>query len=231
MAAETAVLAVIAAGTAGLVYLGLRGFFRDRRERRHSFIRRYVFPPTVARRLQVRYPSLTSAQCDLALHALRDFFRIALFAQPRLVAMPSQAVDVLWHEFILSTHAYHDFCRRAFGRYFHHVPAETMARHAGASQSLKRCWRLACVFEGITPKAPERLPRLFRVDAELGIDDGYRYVLDCSQSPQRDRRAHCGSHVGCTSCAGGGSGAADGVGDGVDLAGCGGGSGCGGGGD
>lgn len=31
-------------------------------------------------------------------------------------------LDKMWHEFILFTQEYHDFCREFFGSYLHHVP-------------------------------------------------------------------------------------------------------------
>ena len=44
--------------------------------------------------------------------------------------MPSQVTDDLWHEFILYTRNYEDFCRRAFGR-FRYVPDCSALRAGG----------------------------------------------------------------------------------------------------
>ena len=38
------------------------------------------------------------------------------------VLTPSRPVDLAWHEFILCTRTYGDFCRRYFGRMIHHQP-------------------------------------------------------------------------------------------------------------
>lgn len=35
---------------------------------------------------------------------------------------PSLVVDLAWHEFILCTRNYHDYCEEHFGRYIHHHP-------------------------------------------------------------------------------------------------------------
>ena len=35
---------------------------------------------------------------------------------------PSKSVDIAWHEFILFTHEYADFCHQYFGCFVHHVP-------------------------------------------------------------------------------------------------------------
>lgn len=47
--------------------------------------------------------------------------------------MPSKLVDGAWHEFILDSVSYVEFCDQAFGEYLHHTPEETMGtpmRHA-----------------------------------------------------------------------------------------------------
>ena len=38
------------------------------------------------------------------------------------LATPSQRVDLAWHEFILFTRAYGEFCNRIFGKMIHHQP-------------------------------------------------------------------------------------------------------------
>ncbi len=38
------------------------------------------------------------------------------------VGMLSEDVDAVWHEFILFTPHYHEFCEEFVGRYLHHVP-------------------------------------------------------------------------------------------------------------
>ncbi len=38
------------------------------------------------------------------------------------VAMTSKSVDIIWHQFIIFTKEYHEFCYKFFGRYLHHVP-------------------------------------------------------------------------------------------------------------
>jgi hypothetical protein len=40
---------------------------------------------------------------------------------------PSERVDEGWHNFILFTKDYADFCHRNFGRFIHHVPLEDTA--------------------------------------------------------------------------------------------------------
>lgn len=158
-------------------------------------------------RLAARRPELDAAQRTAVLDALRDYFIFCHQAGRRMLAMPSQAVDDAWHEFILFTRQYDSFCRHAFGRFLHHTPAEAMSSPTQASNGIKRAWRLACRHEGINPRQPERLPRLFALDATLGIAGGFVYQLDCMAARHGgDGTGYCASHIGC----GGGDGGSDG---------------------
>jgi len=142
--------------------------------------------------------------------------------------MPSQAVDVAWHEFILFTRAYQAYCARAIGRFLHHTPTEAMKTPTLAQEGIRRAWRLACAKEGIAPAAPTRLPLLFAIDGLLAIEDGYRYSLDCrDKSSPLYGDGYCAGHIGCASGCGGDSGcSSDAGGDGGgDGGGCGGGCG------
>ncbi len=189
------------------------------RQRRASYLDRFPLQAFLDRRLAARRPELNVAQRAQVIAALNDYFHLCRQAGRRQVAMPSQAADDAWHEFILFTRQYDKFCRNAFGRFLHHTPAEAMATPTQASDGLKRAWRLACAHEQIDPKAPQRLPRLFALDAALGIVGGFVYQLDClAASGGAAGSGYCASHIGCGSSCSGDSGS----GDSSDGGGCGG---------
>ena len=196
------------------------------------FIENFPFAERLDKRLAARHPELDAAQRAMVLEGLRDYFLLCNKAGRRMLAMPSQAVDDAWHEFILFTRQYDNFCRRAFGRFLHHTPAEAMATPRMADLNIKRSWRLACAHEGIDPKAPSRLPRLFAIDASLSIAGGFIYQLDCADSQHSATgRSFCASHIGCSSGCSGGTGSDTGShsGGGMSDSGSGdGGGGCGG---
>ncbi|MEU0878880.1 hypothetical protein ABZ345_09800 [Lentzea sp. NPDC005914] len=48
-------------------------------------------------------------------------------ASPHRQFRPSRQVDLGWHQFILNTHDYAEFCDRLAGRFIHHVPDEFAA--------------------------------------------------------------------------------------------------------
>ena len=177
---------------------------------RALFIERFPLHERLDQRLARRRPELDSTQRAEVLEGLRDYFLICNTAGRRMVAMPSQAVDDAWHEFILFTRQYEQFCQRAFGRFLHHTPVEAMASPTQAGDGIRRAWRLACAHEGIDPKTPARLPRLFALDATLGIAGGFIYQLDCLAAGGTGSGGYCASHIGCSSgCAGDSGGSSD----------------------
>jgi hypothetical protein len=197
-------------------------WWRSLLRQRDAFIDGYPYSKFLDRRLAARRPELNEEQRSLVFDGLREYFQLCRMANKRLVAMPSQAVDDAWHEFILFTRQYQQFCERGLGRFLHHTPAAAMRSPTDAQNGIKRAWHLACQRDGIDPRAPQSLPLLFALDALLGIADGFVYQRDCLASARTgDATAYCAGHIGCSGgCGGDGDGSA---GDG----GCGGG-GCGG---
>ena len=204
---------------------------RNRRLQRERFIREFSFPQGLYAKLRKRRPDFDLKDCSLVARGLRQFFLAYLNSGCNYVAMPSQAADDLWHEFILYTKAYESFCHQAFGSFLHHTPAVVLGSAKHDNAGLRRVWWHACKEENIDPHKPLRLPLLFALDTKLGISDGFHYAADCSRlSSSADGGAvHCGGSFsdstvdGCTD--GLGDGAGDGGADGGD-----GGGGCGGGG-
>ena len=201
-----------------------------RRASQSAFIENYPYQGFLDRRLAGRRPELSAEQRAEVLSCLVDYFQICRTAGRNMVAMPSQAVDDAWHEFILFTRYYERFCKQAFGRFLHHTPTEAMSSPTTASNGLKRAWRLACQRENINHRHPERLPRIFALDARLGLAGGFIYQLDCmaGATAGTSGNAYCASHIGCSG--GGSSGdSSDNGSDGADGAsdggGCGGGCG------
>jgi hypothetical protein len=204
---------------------------KRRQLRQLAFIESYQFHPALERRVLAKYPHLSAQQLVMVFDGLRDYFHLCQRARRRMVAMPSQVVDMAWHEFILFTKAYSHFSRAAIGRYLHHTPTEAMRTPTLAQEGIKRAWRLACAKESINPSHPHRLPLIFAIDGLLNIEDGFKYSLDCQdKSSPNYGSGYCAGHIGCTSGCGGDSGGSFDGGSfdgGGDASSCGGG-GCGG---
>lgn len=193
---------------------------RQAQQRRLEMIRAYPFSQSMRLKFRDVRPGLEPAQEQRVFDGLRDYFILCAQARGRFVSMPSQVADDAWHAFILHTRVYQAFCNKAFGRFLHHTPAESMSTPTQATEGIQRAWNLACALEHINPKKPDRLPRLFALDGALNIANGFRYDTRCTPGSGK----YCASHIGGSGCGSGcGSGSAD-----SSCGGDGGGGGCGG---
>jgi hypothetical protein len=185
--------------------MGLFTFLtRAQNRRREEFVRHYEWPTGLRPRFAAHHPQLSWYQQERVFRALRDYFQMCQLSGSRMVSMPSQVVDDAWHEFILFTREYDNFCRNGLGRFLHHTPAEAMQTPTQAQDGIKRAWRLACRVENINPYAPQRLPLIFALDGELEIPNGFRYQLNCMAAQKGASGDYCGSHIGCGGGCGGG---------------------------
>lgn len=194
--------------------------------RREAYIREAELPRGLFEKLRATHPDLTLKDCQLVGQGLRQFFLAHLKSGRKFVSMPSQVVDDLWHEFILYTRNYDDYCRKAFGRFLHHTPAVVLGSERQQNEGLRRCWWYACREERINPRAPTRLPLLFALDAKLRSPGGFVYVPDCRGVRRADAGGstpYCGGDFADASFDGGSEGLGDGGADGCGGGGCGGG--------
>jgi hypothetical protein len=140
------------------------------------------------------------------LRGLRQFFMSHLRSDRKFVAMPSKVVDTAWHEFILHTQGYQNWCKAAFGAMLHHSPAEVLGKDARRNDGLRRTWYWACKEESIDPRKPARLPLLFALDIKFAIAGGFHYVPDCRAVERHiGSDAQCGTSFGESSSSDGGS--------------------------
>ena len=216
-----------------IIALMLLAYFwkKEQQKKQLRFIENYQFSPALIKRVQAQHDYLSDTDMRKVVEATRDYFYICNQAKGKMVAMPSEIVDVLWHEFILFTREYQLFCQKGIGRFLHHTPTEAMKTPTSAQEGIKRAWRLACAKANINPKHPTKLPLLFAIDKSLKIKGGFSYQLNCKGSPTASNGSSCGGYcatdIGCTSGCGGDS---DGGGffGGSDSSSDGGGSSCGG---
>jgi len=80
--------------------------------------------PELVKRL-VRKLNIKPEEAEALFSALKDFLRWC--ATTRGPHTPTPEVDIAWHEFILFTRDYADFCARYAGRFLHHQPATAQA--------------------------------------------------------------------------------------------------------
>src|SRR5215210_5463662 len=154
--------------------------FQKRRQRR--FIEeKYEFPPPLADKLRKHHPRLREDEVTQVLDGLRQWFVAALYAGGEMIGMPSRVVDDAWHEFILMTRAYSEFCDKAFGKYLHHTPnalaAEPMAPTIPKTLELLRKAEVVGV---------GRMPVLFTIDTDLRIEHAGFAGEDCLGGGDQD---------------------------------------------
>lgn len=148
---------------------------------RRNFIKSYQFPTVIKERISNHFPHLCDEELLLVMQGLRQYLLLCSYADGKVLAMPSKVVDDAWHEFILITRAYNEFCLLGIGRFLHHTPAEEIGSEAILAEGMLRAWELACKWEEINPASPTKLPFLFAIDQELNISNGSIYSLnnDC----------------------------------------------------
>jgi hypothetical protein len=172
-------LFIVAVGACLIAYVV---WAKTRRLARAEAIRTYQWPRGLLERLERKHPGMGRKESALVSRGLRQFFIAYLMSGRKYVSMPSQAADDLWHEFILYTRDYQEFCKRAFGGFLHHTPAVVLADGQRTSNAgLRRVWWYACKYENINPRSPTRLPLLFALDSKLNIPNGFRYEADCKK--------------------------------------------------
>lgn len=69
-------------------------------------------------------PSQMKRFVGLAEKETKKFLSLRIiYAKDATRFVPSRLVDRFWHQLIIDTRAYHDFCSEAYGEYLHHEPA------------------------------------------------------------------------------------------------------------
>lgn len=89
----------------------------------------YEFPTVVKERTKEEL-KISDSILELVEISLKDYFYIlknekTYVNKNSTVEMLDFAVDVLWHNFILDTKSYSEFCNKYIGFFIHHIPYET----------------------------------------------------------------------------------------------------------
>jgi hypothetical protein len=109
--------------------------------RDEDYIWFYPFPEHVEERCRHHHPELSDHDWKLIEQGLREWFLCCAWRDGEVLGMPSQLVDEAWHEFILDSRHYTEFCERAFGEYLHHTPESSMTTPMpSALDATTRAW-------------------------------------------------------------------------------------------
>jgi hypothetical protein len=123
--------------------------------------------------------------------------------QPAGLAMVSSLVDAAWHQFILFTAEYAEFCRQSCGRYIHHVPQLDRA-NASAEPAARESLSPAAAFRELYEARFGALPDVWYDERCLRMhtcivrpDSSDRFSVDLDGSDARLVRTREAPQVVC----------------------------------
>lgn len=166
--------------------------------------------PMFWQQMQVQYPGIGIKQRRLIEQGFKDYLALHLMRK-QAYAMPSNAVDALWHVMLGYPEQYRTICKTLLGRELHHRPYTDTQNTDEQFRQLMQTWQQSCQLHGFQPATTQILPRLFAIDQILNWQGGqvydqgilhqdYRqYLQDQSSS---SGGSSCGGDSGCSSCGG-----------------------------
>lgn len=90
--------------------------------------------------------------CELGVHTpaqgLLEVLRFLSLVSDEQVLTPSIRVDLIWHQFILSTRVYSDYCTKLYKKYLHHTPSNDKVEN---HQQFEHCLSLYTQRYGTPP--------------------------------------------------------------------------------
>ncbi|ENW98736.1 hypothetical protein F900_02819 [Acinetobacter modestus] len=178
---------------------------RTRRDKLEK-IEQLKINPIFWKELQQKYPVLNLKQRQLIEQGFKDYLALQVL-QKQAYAMPSHAVDELWHVMLKYPIQYQQLCQQTIGRTLHHSPYEATTKPEEQAQQLFEAWKYSCMLHGYNPRNTMQLPRLFAIDQALGWENGQLFELEQMtkdfakyMQDQSSSSSSCGSS--CSSCGG-----------------------------
>lgn len=175
-----------------------------RRQRCLARIDAIRLDPLFWQRFGQLYPDVGLRERRLIEQGFKDY--IGLHGMNRNpYAMPSHAVDALWHVMLEFPVQYQHLCRQAIGRVLNHRPYDSNSQDNQNDQLQQLCeaWRYSCTLNGLNPRTTTVLPRLFAIDSVLNWPDGQVYMVENMQEQYRQylkNQSDSSSNGGCSSC-------------------------------
>lgn len=159
-------------------------------------------------RLRQQHPELDSKQKRLIELGFKDYLGLHAMQQ-QAYAMPSHAVDALWHVMLEFPQQYQQLCQQTLGRTLNHQPYDQNIKVEEQGRQLLEAWRYSCMLHDYHPRNTTQMPRLFAIDQALNWNNGQYFELEQMTrdyakylQDQSSSSSSCGSS--CSSCGGGG---------------------------
>lgn len=148
-----------------LIFWWIVQYYARTQQQKFNFILQNPIPDVLWKNDIFKDSVINTTQKRLIANALKDFFILHTIFPNVSLSMPSIMVDKLWHAFILDTKQYQQYCEKAFGSYFHHIPNYQFTDKSREKQMFM--WQESCKLQNINPEYPTQIPRLFLVDKLL----------------------------------------------------------------
>ncbi|MCH7384783.1 hypothetical protein MMP71_13105 [Acinetobacter dispersus] len=198
-----------------IIVLNLALVARSKREKLQQ-LEHFKFDPIFWNKFRFYYPELGLKQRQLIEAGFKDYLALHLM-QKQAYAMPSHAVDSLWHVMLEFPKQYQQLCEQILGRQLHHNPYDATTTSQQQTKQLFEAWRMSCTLHTFQPRNTTLLPRLFAIDQALNWQEGQYFNLELMtkdyaqylQTQSSSSSSSCGSSSSnscssCSSCGGGG---------------------------
>lgn len=198
-----------------IIVLNLALVARSKREKLQQ-LEHFKFDPIFWNKFRFYYPELGLKQRQLIEAGFKDYLALHLM-QKQAYAMPSHAVDSLWHVMLEFPKQYQQLCEQILGRQLHHYPYDATTTSQQPTKQLFEAWRMSCTLHAFQPRNTTLLPRLFAIDQALNWQEGQYFNLELMtknyaqylQAQSSSSSSSCGSSSSnscssCSSCGGGG---------------------------
>lgn len=178
---------------------------RTRRDKLEK-IEQLKINPIFWNELQQKYSVLDLKQRQLIEQGFKDYLALQVL-QKQAYAMPSHAVDELWHMMLKYPIQYQQLCQQTIGRVLIHNPYDTTTKPEAQAAQLFESWKYSCMLHEFNPRNTSQLSRLFAVDQVLGWESGQTFELEqmtkdfAKYMQNQTSSSSCGSS--CSSCGGG----------------------------
>ncbi len=167
-----------------------------------------------------RHPQVSLSSQQIIAEGFKDYLALHLWSK-NSYAMPSHAVDALWHLLLEEyPYFYRQLCQSSLGYLLKHKPHDqnpTALQKAQQQQQLMNTWHAACQIHHLDPKNTQTLPRLFQIDAQVKWENGiyfklplllamYAQLLHVSSNTSLiEQNSACSSTTACSSSCSGSS--------------------------
>lgn len=144
-------------------------------------------------KLKNEYPSASEEEHFIAIEGFIQYMEMVKQAEGSEVKMWSKSVDFVWHQFILNTKEYAEFCETYFGKFLHHTPSSNELGYWKDDLLLRQHYLTVMTSFGYNPffmqqktlskSVADILPPIFAADQVLSPEGGvdmYRLSSLCA---------------------------------------------------